>query len=80
MVSITISVSEEIRDLMKKFPEVNWSALVRKVISEKAKLMLIKEEMLSELKKEEEFIDWSVELGRKAKKGRLQRLNENNNR
>lgn len=79
MVSITISVPEEIRELMKRFPEVNWSGLVRKSIQEKAKQLAVKEELLNQLKNEKEFINWSVDLGKKAKKGRLSRLNGNNN-
>lgn len=79
MVSITISVPEEIRTLMKKFPEINWSGLVRKSIQEKAKQLAVKEELLNQLKNEKEFINWSVDLGKKAKKGRLSRLNGNNN-
>jgi len=74
MVSITISIPEEIRKLMKRFPEVNWSGLVRQCITQKAKQLAIREELLKQFKKEKEFIDWSVELGRKAKMGRAQRL------
>lgn len=74
MVSITISVPEEVRNLMKKFPEVNWSGLVRQCITEKAKRLKLKAELLGSLENEKEFIDWSVELGRKAKKGRFKKL------
>jgi len=62
MVSITISVPEEIRQLMKEFPEVNWSGLVRQCISEKAKQLAIKEELLRQLRKEKEFNEWAVNL------------------
>ena len=80
MVSITISVPEEVRKAMKKFPGVNWSFLVRKVIMEEVERHELKEKMLKDLEKEKDFIDWSVELGKKAKKGRLKRiLNEDNN-
>ena len=68
MVSITLSVPEEVRKLMKKFPEVNWSALIRKTIEEKTKQFAIKESMLDELKKEEDFNNWAVELIRKGRK------------
>jgi len=68
MVSITISVPEEIRKLMKKFPEVNWSGLVRHCITEKAKRLAIKEELLNQLKKEKEFDDWAVNLVREGRK------------
>jgi len=71
MVSITISVPEETKKLMKRFPEVNWSGLLRKSIIEKAEKLALIEEILGNLKKEQDFIDWSVELGKRAKKGRL---------
>ncbi len=74
MVSITVSVPEETRQLMKKFPEVNWSGLVRKSIIEKAEKLALKEEMLKELNKEKDFNDWAVELGRRAKKGRFEKI------
>ena len=81
MVSITLSVPDDIRKVMKENPEINWSALVRKTIQEKAEQLEMKKELLNNLKKEKEFIDWSVKLGRDAKKGRLKKiLNENSHR
>lgn len=68
MVSITISVPEEIRKLMKKFPEVNWSGLVRQTISKKAKGLELKEELFKQLEKEKEFTDWAVKLVREGRK------------
>lgn len=68
MVSITISVPEEIRGLMKKFPEVNWSGLVRKSITEKAKQLALKEEILKELDKEKNFNEWAVDIVRTGRK------------
>ena len=53
---------------MKKSPEVNWSALVRKAIIEKVQQLSIKEELLSKLKREEDFNDWAVNLIRKGRK------------
>lgn len=35
---------------------------------------LSKEEILKQLKNEEEFTKWTVKIGRKAKKGRFERL------
>ena len=55
MVSITLSVPEDVRELMKKFPEVNWSALIRKAILEKTNQLSLKESMLNESRKEENF-------------------------
>ncbi len=79
MVSITISVSPEIRETMRKFEEVNWSALVRKTIIDEIKRKQLKEELLKGLEEERGFIDWSVNLGKRAKKGRLKRLMGNDN-
>ena len=68
MVSITISVPEETRSLMKKFPEINWSGLVRKAIIERTEQLKLKEEMLSHLKKDKSFNDWAVSIVRKGRK------------
>lgn len=68
MVSITLSVPEEIHELMKKFPEVNWSGLVRACITEKARRLAIKQEMLKQLDKEKGFNDWAVNLIREERK------------
>lgn len=70
MVSITISVPEEVRELMRKSPEVNWSGLVRNCITEKAKRLAIKEEMLKQLGKEKDFNDWAVEIIREGRRKR----------
>ena len=67
MVSITVSVPEDIRKLMKKFPEVNWSGVVRNSITEKAQKLALKEEMLKELNKEKDFNDWAVNLIRQGR-------------
>ncbi len=68
MVSVTISVPEDVRMLMKKFPEINWSAMVRKSIIEKVRELQMKEEMLSQLGKEKSFNDWAVKLVRAGRK------------
>ncbi len=59
---------------MDRFPEINWSGLVRKTIEQRIAEMIWKEEMRKKLKSEEGFTEWSVELGRKAKKGIVERL------
>ena len=68
MVSITLSVPEDVRELMKKFPEVNWSALIRKAILEKSNQLSLKESMLNESRKEENFNQWAVNLIRNGRK------------
>lgn len=68
MVSITLSVPEGVRELMKRFPEINWSVIVRKAITEKVQQLAIKEEMIGKLKKDEKFNEWAVSLIRKGRK------------
>jgi len=67
MVSITISVPEEVRVLMNRFPEINWSGLVRKVIAEKARELALREDMHKEIKKEKDFSNWAVRLIRESR-------------
>ena len=74
MVSITLSVPEETRKLMKKFPEMNWSGFVRKSIEQKTKLLAEMEDMKSRLKEEKEAVDWSVKLQHASRSGRLDEL------
>lgn len=74
MVSITLSVSPEVRKEMKQFPEVNWSGFVRQCIEEKAKKLAWKREMMAKLKQEEDFTEWAVELGKEARAGRFKEL------
>lgn len=73
MVSITVSVPDEVRKKMKEFPEVNWSGLVRQCIVDKANKLALKQELLNQLEKEKDFNDWAVRLVREGR-------NENSNR
>lgn len=74
MVSITFSIPEETRKIMKEFPEINWTHIVRSSIEEKAKKLALRKELFKKLDEEKDFIDWSVKLGREAKNGRALRL------
>jgi hypothetical protein len=68
MVSITLSVPEEIRKKMRQFDEINWSGLVRKTIEKKVYELSWKEEMLKQLKEQEKFEPEAIEIGNKIKK------------
>ena len=76
MPNITLSVSEDLKKEMESLPEINWSEVTRGFLSEKVKrlVFLKKLEAQLEFKEEQELTKWSVELGRKAKKGRFKRL------
>ena len=74
MVSITLSVSEEIREKMKKFDEINWSAYIRKQIIQKTREIEELEAMKQQLSKEQEIQTWAVNLQRASRSGRLEEL------
>ena len=73
MASITFALDSKLKSEMSKFLWVNWSMLVREKLIEREKQ---KELLLKKLnsKEEQELIRWSVELGKKAKKGRFKKL------
>lgn len=68
MVSITLSVSEEIRNNMRKHDEVNWSAIVRKTIEQKVNELVMKEQFLKQIQAEKPFNEWAVNIIRKGRK------------
>jgi len=68
MPSVTLTIPDKVKAELKEFAWVNWSELARQEI--------LKNELFNRLNspKERELVKWSVELGRKAKKGRFKRL------
>ncbi len=74
MVSITLSVSPEIRMMMKRFPEINWSGFIKGMINRKVKELAWRDEMLKKAGQEEEIDEWAVNLVRNSRKGRLAKL------
>jgi len=73
MASITLAVDDELKSEMAKLLWVNWSELVRERLIERQKQAELLFKRL-ESKEEQELIRWSVELGRRAKKGRFEQL------
>lgn len=74
MVSITVSVPEDTKKLMKQFDEMNWSGFVKKAIKRKAEQLKKIEALKKQLEEEQEIIDWSVKLQRASRSGRLEEL------
>lgn len=74
MVNITLSIDDNLKRKMEQFPEINWSGLMRKLLEEKTRQFELREHLKKEFAREQTFTNWSVELGKKAKKGRLKRL------
>lgn len=72
MASVTFAIPDSIKSEMKKLPWVNWSELAREEILKREKLLKLLKQLVS--KEEQEFIKWSVELGRRAKKESFDKL------
>lgn len=69
MASITFAVDDEFKQEISKFLWINLSELVRQEL-------LKRQELLNKFnsKEEQKLIKWSVDLGRRAKKGRFKEL------
>ncbi|MDI6738534.1 MAG: hypothetical protein QME12_08565 [Nanoarchaeota archaeon] len=76
MATVTLTVSEQEKAEFKSFLWVNWSESAREDIEEDIAEEKILERLRAKLesKEEQELLKWSVELGRKAKKGGFKRL------
>ncbi len=77
MVSLTLSISEDLKKSMDKFEDVNWSGFVRKCINEKTALLQWKDNMLKKLDEEKAFNEWAVKICRQGRKGRFEELRKN---
>lgn len=72
MPTSTLTLSDKVKSELKRFKWVNWSEVAKENLSRKKMLEELHKRL--ESKEEKELTKWSVELGRKAKKGRLKRL------
>ncbi len=65
MPTITLSVSEEIKNKMEQFPEMNWSAVAREAFAKK----LLQLSILRSFTKDSELTEEdALKLGRKVNK------------
>ena len=65
MVSITLSVPEEMKSEMDNHPELNWSEVARQAIREKLKILAKMDKLLADSTLTEEE---AISLGRQVKK------------
>jgi hypothetical protein len=72
MGSATLTIPDEVKNEFKQFPWINWSELAREELVRRFKLEEAREQLGTE--REQDFINWSVQLGRKARKGRFEKL------
>ncbi len=73
MASITFAIDEELNKEIKKFLWLNLSALVKQELLRRHELLEKLKKQLNS-KEEQDLVRWSVELGRRAKKGRFKKL------
>jgi len=67
MPNLTLSLPEDIKKNIERFPEVNWSALIKKYIESKVNMLVWKEQMLKQLDSEREFDEEALRLGNEIK-------------
>ena len=70
MVSVTLSVSEDVKMKMDRFEEMNWSGFVRKAILEKISELDAREELLKAFEEEKDIRKWAVKAQRRWRKER----------
>ena len=68
--NITLSVSDELHEKMKKMSDIRWSEVARRAIEKR-----INEKLSGE---EKEIANWSVRLQRASRSGRLDQLKNKN--
>ena len=71
MVSITLSVPEELKVEMDRHPEMNWSEIARQAIKEKMAILKKMDILLAKSKFTEKD---ALELGKKVNKGVAKRF------
>ena len=68
MVSITLSVPEELKQKMDRFEWLNWSALAREAFAKRMKQLEILEKFEKDFEKSELTDEDCIKLGRELKK------------
>lgn len=69
MVSVTLSVAEDIKQEMDQFPEINWSAVAREAIRQRLVMLhKFREFTKDSTLTEEEALQLGREVSRKAQK------------
>jgi len=66
MANMTLSIPDELHRKMKKMSDIRWSEVARRAIEKRVN------EKISE--EEQEVINWSVNLQRASRSGRLDKL------
>jgi len=73
MVSITLSVPEEVKRRMERFEWLNWSAVAREVFVKRMKRLEILQKFERDFEKGELSDEECIKLGRELKKAMLEK-------
>ncbi len=74
MVSLTLSIPEDLKREMDKFPEINWSEIARASIKKRIEIL----HKFREFTKDSEFTEEdALKFGKMIKKGRFKELYKN---
>lgn len=76
MPNVTVSVPDELKQELDNLPEINWSEAVRNFLSEKVKRESLLRKLDKMLEKSELTEEDALELGRKIKKDRFEKLKQ----
>ena len=68
MPNLTLSIPTELQKEMDKLPELNWSEIVREILSEKVKRVLLLKKLDKMLEKSELTEEDCMRMSREAKK------------
>jgi len=74
MPNLTLSIPENLKEGMDKLPEINWSEVTRKFLSEKVGRLVVLKKLDKMLENSELTEEDCIRLGREAKKGRFKEL------
>ena len=73
MVSLTLSIPEDLKREMEKLPEINWSVIAREAIRQR--IMILKR--IKEFSRDSELTEEdAVRIGRKINEGLAKRYNK----
>ena len=67
MPNLTLSIPTELKSEMDELPELNWSEIVRELLSEKVKRALLLKKLDKMLEKSELTEEDCIRMGREAK-------------
>ncbi|MBS3158475.1 hypothetical protein J4206_04270 [Candidatus Woesearchaeota archaeon] len=74
MVSVTLSLPEQVHMKMKLFDEINWSGFIRRCILQKTHQLEMKEQLLAGVQKDEEIGRWFSQISTPMRKERVSAL------